>query len=168
MAGQGTCGLEIVEQCPELDIVIVPVSGGGLIGGVSEAIRHECPRMKVYGAEPAALPRYSTSLTAGHPVTVPMQKTMADALVSQTPGAKCFPVVQKNVDAVFPVEDEPMLKALKLLITEGKLVAEPSSCIGMGGVLSGVIPVKPEEKVCFLLSGGSVGLDQIAKLAEII
>lgn len=167
MAGQGTAGLEIAAQAPDLNMVVVPISGGGLISGVATAIKAKAPYMKVYGAEPAPLPRYTESLKKGEPVAVPAQKTMADALVSQMPGAKCFPVVKETVDEVFPVEDAYMLKAQKLLLLEGKLVAEPSSCIGMGAVLQGLLKVNPKDKVCFLVSGGSVGLSQLAALETI-
>ena len=167
MAGQGTAGLEIAEQEPGLDAVIVPVSGGGLIGGVSEAIRNLAPGMKVYGAEPALLPRYSRSLEAGQRVQVPSSKTIADALDSSMPGEVCFPVVQKNVDQVFDVSEEFVLKGMKLLLTEGKILAEPSSCIGIGAVLQGLVPVEREMSVCFLISGGSVGLSQLAQLETV-
>ena len=86
MAGQGTAGIEILEQCPEIDTIIVPVSGGGLIGGVSTAVKGMDNSVKVYGAEPAALPRYSASLAAGKPVKIEQKKSIADALVSQMPG----------------------------------------------------------------------------------
>lgn len=167
MAGQGTAGLEILEQCPEVETVIAPVSGGGLLGGLSAAIKAVNPSVKVCGAEPAALPRYSESLKAGKPVKVPKQKTIADALVSMIPGDKCFPVIQANVDAVVPVEDEFILRAMKKLLLDGKLLAEPSSCIGMAAVLAGKIPVRPDEKVCFMVSGGSVGLSQLAMLENV-
>ena len=167
MAGQGTAGLEIVEQCPEVDKVIVPVSGGGLIGGVSTAIKGMALRVKVYGAEPAALPRYSESLKAGKPVKVEQKRSLADALVAQIPGDICFPYVQANTDGFAAVEDQYMLKGMKLLLTEGKVLCEPSSGIGMGAVMQGLIPVSPQEKVCFLISGGSVGLDQLRILEEV-
>jgi threonine dehydratase len=161
MAGQGTVGVEIMEQAPEIDTVIVPVSGGGLIGGVSTAIKALAPGVRVYGAEPAALPRYTKSLAAGKPVTVPYQATIADALAAQTPGDKCFPCVASNVDGFAAVDDAYILKGMKLLLTEGKILAEPSSCIGLGALLQGLIPVKQGDKVCLVLSGGSVGLGQL-------
>lgn len=167
MAGQGTIGLEIMEQCPELDSVIVPVSGGGLIGGVSTAIKEVAPKVRIYGAEPAVLPRYTQSLAAGKIVTVPQQKSIADALVAQTPGDKCFPYVQSNVDGFATVDDAYILKGMKLLLTEGKILAEPSSCIGLGALLQGLVPVKQEYKVCLIVSGGSVGLDQLKILEEV-
>ncbi len=164
LAGQGTAGLEIAEQCPELDTLIVPVSGGGLLGGVSTAVRELLPDVRIYGAEPSAVPRYSESLAAGQPVRVGRQPSAADALVSDTPGPVCFPYVQKNTDGVFAVDDPFMLKGMQLLLTEGKLLAEPSSCIGIGAVLQGLIPVHPDENVCFLVSGGNVGAGFIREI----
>lgn len=167
MAGQGTAGLEIMEQCPELDIVVVPVSGGGLIGGVSTAIKAVSPCTRVYGAEPAVLPRYSKSLQAGKLVKVEPGKSIADALVAQMPGEICFPYVAANTDGFAAVDDEYLLKGWKLLLLEGKILCEPSSAIGIGAVLQGLLPVQKGEKVCFLISGGSVALEQLDVLKEV-
>ena len=169
MAGQGTLGLEIMEQCPNVDLVVVPASGGGLIGGVSTAIKGVNEAVKVIGAEPAVLPRYSVSLANGEPTMVPMpdQKSVADALVSNRPGLKCFPVVRDHVDGFAAVDDIYMLKAMKMLLMEGKILAEPSSCIGMGAVLQKKIEVKPEEKVCFVISGGNLGFEQLELLGGV-
>ena len=167
MAGQGTAGLELMEQEPELDAVVVPTSGGGLIGGVSTAVKAVSPRTKVYGAEPAVLPRYSVSMAAGHPVKVPAGKSVADALVSNMPGALCFPAVAEHVDGFAAVDDEYLLRGMKLLLTEGKLLCEPSSAIGLGAVLQGLLSFKKEDKVCFLISGGSVSLEQLDMLKEV-
>jgi len=167
MAGQGTAGLELMEQCPGLDAVIVPTSGGGLIGGVSTAVKALSPKTRVYGAEPAALPRYSASLKAGKPVAVEQKPTIADALVSQIPGTICFPCVAAHTDGFADVAEDFILKGMKLLLMEGKLLCEPSSGIGIGAVLQGLIPVKPTEKVCFLISGGSISFEQLRLLENI-
>ncbi len=167
MAGQGTIGLEIQEQCPELEAVVVPVSGGGLISGIATAIKENSPEMKVIGAEPAALPRYTASLTAGAPTLVPQQQTVADALVSQKPGEVCFPYVQKYVDQVYDVDEDHIMRAAKLLLTVGKVFAEPSSCIGIGAVLQGLCSFKKTDKVCFVISGGNVALDQLDAWKEV-
>ena len=164
MSGQGTVGIEIIEQCPLIDTVITPVSGGGLLSGVATAVKSLAPRVKVYGAEPDAVPRYSASLAAGHPITVEKHDSIADTLVSDTPGSLCFPQVREYAEGVVPVLDEFLLAGMKLLLTEGKILAEPSSCIGLGAVLQGTISVSPEEKVCFILSGGNFGMDQIGIL----
>ncbi|MCD7953049.1 MAG: threonine/serine dehydratase [Synergistaceae bacterium] len=168
MAGQGTAGLEILEQEPDLDCVISPVSGGGLIGGLSTALKAVSEgKIRVVGAEPDILPRYSESLAAGERVTVPQRRSLADALASQTPGARNFPVVQANVDGVARVSEEYIKKGMKLLLTEGKLLAEPASCIGAGALLEGLISVREDEKVCLLISGGNVGLEQLEILRDV-
>ena len=123
----------------------------------------------VIGAEPSVLPRYSVSMEKGEPTMVPMPevKSVADALVSNRPGLKCFPVVRDHVDGFAAVDDTYMLKAMKMLLMEGKLLAEPSSCIGMGAVMQGRISVKPEDKVCFVISGGNLGFDQLELLGGV-
>ena len=164
MAGQGTAGLESAEDCPDLDAVVIPVSGGGLIGGVSCALKATLPKAKVYGAEPAALPRWTASLAAGQPTSVEKKATVADALVSLIPGDACFPYVAQNVDAFAAVDEEFILKGTKLIVSEGKLVCEPSSGIGAGAILQGLIPVSETDKLCLFVSGGSVSLEQLGNL----
>ena len=167
MAGQGTAGLEIMEQLPEVDMVVIPVSGGGLIGGVSAAIKETDQRVTVIGVEPAAIPRYTASLQAGEPVTVEQKPTIADALVSNHPGTKCFPMVQKYVDRIATAEEEQILQAQKLLLTEGKIFAEASGCLGIAGVLAGRVAVQPDQKVCFLISGGNCSIQQLEILNSV-
>ena len=168
MAGQGTAGLEMLDQCPELDMVIVPTSGGGLIGGVSTAIKAVSPGTVVFGAEPAVLPRYSASLRAGKPIMVEKRKTVADALVTQIPGSICFPYVAAHTDGFADVDEEYIIKGMMMLLTEGKLLCEPSSGISIGAILQGLIPVKPTDKICFFISGGSVSLEQLYQLESIV
>ena len=167
MAGQGTVGLEILEQCPALDALVVPVSGGGLIGGVATAVKALAPHVRVFGAEPAALPRYTESLRAGHPVQVEQQRSVADALVAQRPGDVCFAYVAENTDGFADVADADLLRAMKLLLLEGKLLCEPSSAIGMGAALRGQLPLRRTDKVCFVISGGSVALEQLHRLEDV-
>ena len=147
MAGQGTVGLEILEQCPALDALVVPVSGGGLIGGVATAVKALAPHVRVYGAEPEALPRYRESLRAGHPVQVEQRRSVADGFAD--------------------VADADLLRAMKLLLLEGKLLCEPSSAIGMGAALCGQLPLRRTDKVCFVISGGSVALEQLHRLEDV-
>ena len=167
MAGQGTVGLEILEQCPALDALVVPVSGGGLIGGVATAVKALAPHVRVYGAEPEALPRYRQSLRAGHPVQVEQQHSVADALVAQKPGEVCFAYVAENTDGFASVADADLLRAMKLLLLEGKLLCEPSSAIGMGAALRGQLPLRRTDKVCFVISGGNVALEQLHRLEDV-
>ena len=168
MCGQGTVGLEIIEQLPEVDKVVSPVSGGCLLGGLATAIRESTDTVEVYDAEPASLPRWSVSLASGKPTKVEQKrKVLTDALMALIPGEICWPYVSKNIAGVVPVEDEYLLRAWKLLLMAGKVLCEPSSAIGIGAVLQGLIPVKPTDKVCFLVSGGSVAFEQLKMLEGI-
>lgn len=167
MAGQGTIGLEVLEQEPSIEKIVVPVSGGGLIGGIATAVKALRPDVAVWGAEPAAAPRYSVSLKAGRPTRVAVERSLADALVANMPGDVCFPYVFRNVDGFAAVTDDAMLKAHKRLLFEGKLLAEFSSAIGLGGVLEGKIPVRPDENVCFVISGGSISPEQLEQLKNV-
>ena len=167
MAGQGTIGPEILEQAPEIEKIIVPVSGGGLIGGIAAGVKALRPEVAVWGAEPAAAPRYTVSLREGKPTKVSVEKSPADALVSNIPGSVCFPYVSKYVDGFAAVSDDAILRAHKKLLFEGKLLAEFSSAIGLAGILEGKIPVRPDENVCFVISGGSIALEQLDQLKEV-
>ncbi len=167
MAGQGTAGVELMAQCPELDAVVLPVSGGGLIGGVATAVKAVSPGTRVYGAEPAALPRYTASLAAGRPVAVEKRPTVADGLVSNQPGDVCFPYVARYTDGFADVTEEDILRGMKLLLLEGKLLAEPSSAVGIGAALAGQLPLSGEDRVCFFISGGSVALEQLRMLEDV-
>lgn len=158
---------KILAQCPETDAVVVPVSGGGLIGGVSTAVKALAPHVRVFGAEPAVLPRYTESLRTGHPVQVEQQRSVADALVAQMPGDVCFPYVAANTDGFAPVADADILRGMKLLLLEGKLLCEPSSAIGIAAALRGQLPVHKGDKVCFVISGGSVALEQLHRLEDV-
>ena len=119
------------------------------------------------GKEPDLLPRYTESFAAGEPVQVPQNPTMADALLANKPGALCFPQVRKYVDEMVCVSDEDLLRGAKLLLLEGHLLAEFSSAIGIGAVLAGKIKTSPKEKVCFVISGGSVDLPQLDRLRSV-
>lgn len=170
MAGQGTAGLELVDQYRQyhpdapLATVITPVSGGGLLAGLSTAVKDRSPETKVIGAEPAALPAYSVSLAQGVPTKVPVAKTISDALISLKPGDLCFPYVQERADGVVPVEDRFVLQAMEILLMEGKILAEPSSCIGMAAILEGKLHFAADDTVCFLLSGGNVSKELLNDL----
>jgi threonine dehydratase len=168
IAGQGTVGLEILEQLPDADYIVVPIGGGGLIGGLSAAVKEINPKVKVIGVEPALVPRYSESLKAGHPVSLdPNSKSVADALQTLRPGERNYPIIKKYVDKIVTVHEENILKATKFLLTKGKLLAEISSSITIGAVLQKAIEFKAEDKVVFLLSSGNIGMDQFNKFENI-
>ena len=161
MAGQGTMALEILNTGVDLDYLLVPTSGGGMLGGIATAIGESDSDIKVIGLEPTKLPRQSESLKAGKRVKVKSVSTIADALVVNQPGAVTFPYIQKYVEDVITVSDEKMIEAQKLLLEKGKILAEVSSCIGIGAILEGKFKPNKDEAVCFLISGGNLSLDQL-------
>lgn len=167
IAGQGTAGLEILEQLPDVHYILAPIGGGGLISGLAIAIKETNPRVKVIGIEPATVARYSHSLAAGHPVAIPKtSKSVADGLQTLAPGELNYPIVEKYVDEVVTVDEENILKATKLFLTEGKLLAETSSCITVGAFLQGKVRLHPSDKVVLFISGGNIGMDQFGKFAN--
>ena len=130
-------------------------------------IKALAPHVRVFGAEPAVLPRYTESLRTGYPVQVEQKRSVADALVAQMPGDVCFPYVAANTDGFAAVADDAILRGMKLLLLEGKLLCEPSSAIGIAAALRGQLPVHKGDKVCFVISGGSVALEQLHRLEDV-
>ncbi|MGY3186819.1 threonine ammonia-lyase [Lysinibacillus sp. TE18511] len=158
MAGQGTAGLEIFAQLPDVNTIVVPIGGGGLMSGIATAIKSMAPHIKLIGVEPAVVSRYAKSLEAGERLLLEEQKSLADALLTLQPGERNFPIVQQLVDEVVSVEEALIHRGMKTLLSEGKIIAEPSSSIGIGAALQGALPIHKHEKVCFLISGGNVEL----------
>ncbi|MGE7914228.1 threonine ammonia-lyase [Lysinibacillus xylanilyticus] len=158
MAGQGTAGLEIFAQLPNVNTIVVPIGGGGLMSGIATAIKSIAPHIKIIGVEPAVVSRYAKSLEAGERLLLEEQKSLADALLTLQPGERNFPIVQQLVDEVVSVEEAWIHRGMKTLLSAGKIIAEPSSSIGIGAALQGALPIHKHEKVCFLISGGNVEL----------
>jgi threonine dehydratase len=136
IAGQGTVGLEILEQCPSVTTVFVPAGGGGLVSGVSAAIKGMRVGVRIVGVEPDGAPKMSRSRAAGHPVTLDRISSIADGLLAVRPGDLTFEHVQTLVDDVITVSDEQITAALRWLFREASLVAEPSGAAAVAGALA--------------------------------
>lgn len=162
MAGQGTIGLEILEDLPAIDTVIVPMGGGGLISGISTAIKETAPGVRVIGAEPAATPKYYVSRQNGRPTTVPLGDTVADGLNLAVPGINPYPIIERYVDEIVTVDDAHIISGMRMLAGDAKLIAESAAAIGIGALLAGKIAVRRDEKICVVLSGGNWDLPQLA------
>ena len=164
IAGQGTCGLEITEQLDDFDSVIVPVGGGGLISGISIAMKSLNPSARVFGVEPTGAPKMQASLSAGKIVMINEPKSIADGLIPASVGDLTLEACQKNVDGMFSVSDDEILSAMKLLIQEAHIFPEPSGSAPLA-VLS-----KPENRsrlgnrVVLVVSGGNVSLRLLNRL----
>ncbi|TAK12233.1 MAG: pyridoxal-phosphate dependent enzyme [Acidobacteria bacterium] len=168
IAGQGTCGLEILEQVPNVAAIVVPVGGGGLLSGIAAAVKLTRPSVKVIGVEPSGAAKMSASLAAGHPVTLEKTSSIADGLMPVRPGDLTFAHTQKFVDAVLTVDDAEIAKAALWLFHEAKQVVEPSGAATTAAVLSGAIDrISPPSAgpVVAVVSGGNVSPATLAGLS---
>lgn len=163
LAGHGVAGLEILEDAADLDAVVVPVGGGGLIGGIAAAIKATRPEVEVIGVEPQGADVVTRSLASGKVETQPKPDTIADGLAAPFAGEHTLRHVKARVDRVVLVEDEEILEALKLLWTRCKLAAEPSGAAALAAVLSGKSGLSGKTVAC-VVSGGNVDASLVASL----
>ncbi|MEX2193983.1 MAG: threonine/serine dehydratase [Thermoleophilaceae bacterium] len=165
MAGAGTVGLELVEDAGELDAVVVPTGGGGLLSGCATAVKGLSPGTRVVGVEPAASDDVARSLAAGERVRVKVGQTIADGQQLPTPGALTFEVIRALVDDVVTVSDDEIAAAMRFLFERLKVVVEPSGASGLAAVLAGRAG-RPGERVGVVLSGGNVDAARFAALTS--
>jgi threonine dehydratase len=162
MAGQGTVGLELVEQAPELRQVLVPVGGGGLAAGVSTAVKALVPGVSVIGVEPQTADDTSRSLRAGHRVRIGEPETIADGLRATEPGELTFAVNSRQLDDVVTVTEDAIIDAMRFCFTRLKVVVEPSGAVALAALLSGVAGAVGRTGV--VLSGGNITPEDFAAL----
>ena len=167
MAGQGTIGCEILEDLEDVDTVIVPVGGGGLISGIATAIKETKPSVRVIGAEPALTPKYFYSRINRARTSFPLKNTIADGLRLSVPGQNPYPIIENYVDEIILVDDEHIIAGMRALAKNAKLIAEPAASIGIGALLAGSINVKPDEKVCAVVTGGNWDLCDLAEIYKV-
>lgn len=163
VAGQGTCGLEIAEQLKSFDSVLVPVGGGGLISGISIALKSLRPQTKVFGVEPQGAPKLSAALRAGRVVSVPSPSSMADGLLPSALGELTYSACSRNVDGAFTVSEEEILGATRAMVNEARVIAEPSGAAALAPLLSGASK-ELGKRVVVVVSGGNISHDLLAKL----
>jgi len=164
IAGGGTSGLEIIEDLPDVDTVVVPLGGGGLIGGVAVALKESRPGVRVIGVEPANIACYAASRKAGRPVEVEMGATLAEGLPLTRTGEHNYPLIEKYVDEIVTGSDPFIQKALSHIVFESKLLIEPSAAIGLAAALEGTFKVKKGERICFFISGGNIDPEKLVSL----
>ena len=165
IAGQGTIGLEILEQCPDVAGVVVPIGGGGLAAGLSAAVKQTKPGVKVIGVEPAGAAKMRASLDAGHPVTLPSTATIADGLMPVRPGDLTFDHITRFADDVVTVSDDQIVEAVLWAFNRMKIVAEPSGAASLAAVLSGAAERhgRIEGPVVAIISGGNMGVERLVE-----
>jgi len=166
IAGQGTAGLEILEQLPEAGAVLVPIGGGGLVAGVAAAIKLSRPAVRVIGVEPEGAAAMKASVDAGHAVTLPKTQSIADGLMPVRPGDLTFAHVQAYVDAVVTVDDDAIVEAVRWLFLDAKVVAEPSGAATVAAIRSGALDrsLPVTGPVVAIISGGNISLDKLHAL----
>ena len=162
IAGQGTLGLEILEQCPDVDTIAVPVGGGGLLAGVAAAVKQCKPSVRVIGVEPTGAAAMKASLDAGHAVTLPKTASIADGLMPVRPGDLTFEHAQKFVDQVVTVDDDDIVDAVLWLFTKVKIVAEPSGAATVAAVLTKKLDAA--GPIVAIVSGGNISLETLEEL----
>ena len=163
MAGQGTVALELLQEAPELDVLLVPVSGGGLLAGCATAAKALRPEIHVVGIEPEAGDDTRRSLAAGERIRIDVPVTIADGLQATEPGELTFEVNERLVDEIVTVTDEEIVEAMGFLFDRLKLVAEPSGAVGIAALLNGKVDAHGRS-VGVVLSGGNVGATRFAEL----
>jgi threonine dehydratase len=163
IAGQGTLGLEIVEDWPDVDIVVVPIGGGGLISGVAMAVKGHNPRVRVIGVESLDGPAMKRSIEAGHLETIDC-RTIIDGLRVQRVGEITFSVVQRFVDEIVTLPDRDIFDAMLWVMERCKLVVEGAAAAPVAALLHGLVTGPPGSRVVAVLSGGNVNLDQLRGL----
>jgi threonine dehydratase len=162
VTGQGTVGLEIIEQCPEVRTIAVPVGGGGLAAGISIAVQGAGPPVRVIGAQAEAVASFPASFAAGHPVTVTSGSTMADGIAVARPGELAFTVLASYADRVVTVTEESLSRALLLCLERSKQVVEPAGAAGVAALLEHARAFEPP--VVAVLSGGNIDPLLLAKV----
>jgi threonine dehydratase len=165
IAGQGTIGLELLEQVPDLDAVIAPVGGGGLIAGVGLAIKSLRPTAAVYGVEASLVPSMQRALAQGAPVLVDPARTLAEGIAVREAGRHTLPLVQRYVDRIVSVEEEDIAQAVLLLLEREKTVAEGAGAAALAGALYGELPIEG-KRVALIVSGGNIDVNVLSRIID--
>jgi threonine dehydratase len=164
IAGQGTVGLEILEQLPDVDAVMVPVGGGGLISGVAYAIKQLKPDCKVYGVEAAAAASMKRSVEAQDKLTLASANTFADGIAVKRPGDRTYDMVNQYVDGIVTVSEDEIAAAILFLIEQRKLVCEGAGAVSVAAMIYDKVPELQGKKVCCLLSGGNIDVNILSRV----
>ena len=163
IAGQGTIGLEILEQIADADAVVVPIGGGGLISGVAFAIKHLRPDIKVYGVQAERAASMAESVKLGKQITLETVSTFADGIAVKHPGDNTFKLISEYVDEVVTVSEDEIATAILTLMEKQKLIAEGAGAVGVAAVMFGKLPVKGKKVVC-VVSGGNIDVNILSRV----
>lgn len=165
IAGQGSLGLEILQQHPEIEAIVSPIGGGGLIGGIACAVKESRPSVKVYGVQPARIASMKAAVAAGKPVTLDSAKTIADGIAVRRAGDYTLPLVQKYVDDIVTVEEEEIANAILLLLEREKTLAEGAGAAAIAAVLNRKLSLQ-NKRVAVLVCGGNIDVTLLSRIIE--
>lgn len=165
IAGQGTIGLELLEQVPGLEAVVVPIGGGGLIGGVACAIKESNPKIRVIGVQTERLPSMVRAAEAGHPVTIPAEATIADGIAVRRAGERTLPLVAKYVDELVTVDEEEIASAILVLLEREKTLAEGAGAAALAALLQKKTSLN-RQRTAVLVCGGNIDVTLLSKIIE--
>jgi threonine dehydratase len=165
IAGQGTMGLEILQQVTDIEAVIAPIGGGGLISGVACAIKETNPKLRVIGVQPARLPSMKVAIAEGHPVTLSPAATIADGIAVRRAGEKTLPLVQKYVDDIVTVDEEEIANAILLLLEREKTLAEGAGAAAIAALINRKTPLSG-KKIAVLVCGGNIDVSLLSRIME--
>ena len=164
IAGQGTIGLEMLAKESDLEAIVVPIGGGGLISGVATAVKSIAPHIKIYGVQSSGAPACYLSRNAGTPITTAEAHTIADGIAVKRPGDITFSHIQRYVDDIFVVKDEDIAASILLLLERSKLVVEGAGAIGITAILHNCVP--HHKKIATILSGGNIDINFVSRIIE--
>jgi len=166
MAGQGTAALELMAEVPELDALLTPVGGGGLMSGCSTVARALRPHMKVYGVEADSANDTWLSFQKGERISIAPPPTIADGIRNLSPGALTFPILRRNLTDVLLVSDEAIKDAVRVLLLRSKLLVEPTGAVPAAALLAGVVPLPKGARIGVVLSGGNIDPDTLVEILK--
>jgi threonine dehydratase len=166
IAGQGTMGLEIAEQVPDVDMVVVPIGGGGMISGVALALKAHRPSVRIVGVEVEAAPSARASRDAGEIVKITSHRTIADGIATKRVGDHTFPIIEALVDDLVVVSEEETAQAILMLLERQKAVVEGGGAVGLAALLSGRVSLSQGEKGVLLISGGNIDINRVARIID--
>ncbi len=166
IAGQGSTGLELLEQVPDLDLVVVPIGGGGLISGIAVALKDARPEVRIVGVEAEAAPSARAARDRGAIVDLPPAETIADGIAVKRVGERTFPIIREHVEDVVVVSDEEIASAILLLLEQERTVVEGAGAAPLAALLAGRVPVSASETAVVVLSGGNIDVNMVARIIE--
>ena len=165
IAGQGTLGLEMLQQHPEIEAVVVPIGGGGLIGGIACAIKETNPKVQIVGVQTSRLPSMKAAVEEGRPVTIPAAATIADGIAVRRAGDRTLPLVQKYVDQIVTVDEEEIANAILLLLEREKTMAEGAGAAAIAAMVNHKIEISG-KKIAVLVCGGNIDVTLLSRIIE--